>query len=207
MDNGKRVTNALGGQLRIEEDNGRIVVVDLATGQHIMLIGADLTGQVIIKIAKVGYDVFTATNDQLVFNSGQDILKVASIVTGSISVSFPVHNSGASSYIDGSDANATTLTMPHGLTGIPALFPHILDNSSSTYQPIASKSICDVLNGGGLYAGPFSFGLSTWSIWADNTNVYVTANRNYAVTAASNSVAAQSGSANFKVYCMQETAN
>lgn len=163
-------------------------------------------GHVALKIAKAGYEVSTATNDQLVFNSDQDILKVSAIVTGSISVSFSSHSSGASVYIDGSDTT-TTLTMAHNLGFTPVLNPQILNNATATYEPVSSQAVCDILNGGGLYTGPYSFGLSTWKIYADSTNVYVTANRSYAVTAAGQSVAAQSGSANFKVYCLQETAN
>lgn len=165
-------------------------------------------GEVALKVAEANVEVSTATDDELIFDSGRDIFSIAEIVTGTSNVSFPSHSSGASTYIDGQDSNGSgTLTMNHGLGYIPAIQAFILNNATSTYEPISSQAVCDVVNGGGLYCGPFSFGLSTWKITVDNANVYVTASRNYAVIAASQSVASQSGSAVFKVYCQKQSAN
>lgn len=46
----------------------------------------DSSGQPILKVAKEGYDALTATNDQLIFNSSQNIFKIVESGTATINV-------------------------------------------------------------------------------------------------------------------------
>jgi hypothetical protein len=92
-----------------------------------LLIGPDSGGNIAVKVSKVGYDAATATNDQLIFNSQQDVFKIVAKYTVSFTVTcgafgeantiFSVtHNLGYLPLYIGS-ANITTNTVS-GVTGI-----------------------------------------------------------------------------------------
>jgi hypothetical protein len=78
MDEGQKIKGTNDGDLRIEYQNGRMIVskntIDL------MLAGKDDQGNVVVKIALDGIDVKTASDDQLIFNSAQNVLKVIDII-------------------------------------------------------------------------------------------------------------------------------
>lgn len=102
-----------------------------------------------LKISKPGVDVTTATNDQLIFNSSQNVFKV--------------RQSGTYNFVvpDGSGGYIAHYTIPHGLSYVPAVLGYAL------------VLVDDDLIGDFWYPLPFTFNGFEWSIIADDTNVYL----------------------------------
>ena len=82
---------------------------DDSTGTHRIFIDASVP---VIKISKAGVDVTTATDDQLTFNSQQNIFKIVKKITGTI----PQFNT---TYSGSVTSGGTLLTIPHGLSYTP----------------------------------------------------------------------------------------
>jgi len=79
----------------------------------------DANNNPILKVSEADQDVVTATDDQLIFNSSQNVLKVVS--TGTVTMSVPAL----------SQLNTTTVT--HNLGYVPAVISFI-KNPSGTYR-------------------------------------------------------------------------
>lgn len=60
---------------KIVTKDSKIVAYD--GSNNIGLFGFDDSGNMVVKVAKTGFDANTATGDNLVFNSGQNVLKVS----------------------------------------------------------------------------------------------------------------------------------
>jgi len=130
-----------------------------------------------LKIAKPTFDVTTATNDQLIFNSGLDHLKVVS--TGTLVVTIPPGAANGSTY---------TATYPHGLGYIPAFVAYAFFNSAYYNLPLNSYS----WNGTSFVTGAFA------SATVDATNLVVTVGVNGFMAGTTMPI---------KYYILQETAN
>lgn len=72
---GQQAVQSISGGLAFEQDNDRIIGRE-NSGLPRLLILADGT-QFVMKVSEEGVDVTTATDSQLIFNSGQNILQVA----------------------------------------------------------------------------------------------------------------------------------
>lgn len=70
---------------RVQYDPARGVIVNDGSN-NIGLFGIDESGNVVIKIAKPGFNADTASDDELIFNSSQDIFKIAYKGTTTINV-------------------------------------------------------------------------------------------------------------------------
>lgn len=110
-----------------------------------------------IKVSKEGYDVKTATDDQLIFNSSQNVFKVA--LTGSQTVT------GSSALVYGTPQ---TTTIAHNLGVVPAFQVYV--NPSS---PISGFQ-----GGHGLTNLPLTYFVSGVMVLllqarADSTNLYL----------------------------------
>lgn len=101
-DTGKRMINVLGGQLRIEQNNNRLLVSkDLI---DVLLLGQEDDGDIVIKLAKDGFDVKAATSDQLIMSSEFNLPKIVvddvitltppAIPTPGLTTTFYTHNLG-----------------------------------------------------------------------------------------------------------------
>lgn len=104
------------------------------TGQRRVLLGkrGDDYG---LFVSKATFDVFNASNDDLVFNSGQNVFKIVdsgTIVSPAISVSNP----GAGNF----DSGSATTTVSHSLGYIPAVIGYIT-GGASTYFPLPFHSV------------------------------------------------------------------
>lgn len=76
---------------------------------NIGLFGFDDAGNMVVKVAKPGFDANSATDDQLIFNSGQDVFKI--VEKGSSSIpSFTVGTG---------QTRVSLVTIPHGLSFTP----------------------------------------------------------------------------------------
>lgn len=148
-----------------------------ASGIPNILIGLDSTGNSRIKVASAGINVTTATDDQLLFNSAQDVFKIVKIM--SFSIIQPA-------------ATSTSYSKPHGLSFIPAVMGFLaagggLFRPLPTHTSVTSDTVNHVIQ------------FATWvDCQADATNVTITFR---------NSLATDVGNYNFKIYVLQETAN
>lgn len=78
----------------------------------------------VVKVAKTGYDANSATDDQLVFNSAQNVFKIVDKVTLSYS-----------------GASVSTQSVPHGLNYTPAFMGFSVDSAApANYYPIPSSA-------------------------------------------------------------------
>lgn len=183
---------------------------DDTTGTHRILIDG-ATGA--IKVARAGFDVTTATDAQLAYNSAQNVLKVANTVTGSLAISFAARAAPGS---DGTfrDLSTNTLPMPHGLGYVPAISPFFYDPTSLVYVPAANGSLLtgpswSATNPVVVFQGTTAGSMATMYllISVDATNVTIQGVRSgwqrSGVTVPSSILP----SIEFKVYCLQETAS
>lgn len=149
-------------------------LMDDSTGNHRIFLDGSAGS---IKIAKPGFDVTTATDAQLAFNSNQNQLKV--VATGTNAASGAGMTAGV----------IKTLTIPHnlGFTPIPLVF--FADGSLYRSLPTWLSS--------GASGGNVAF-----QLWADcvtdSTNLYIELISGTTTTW---------GDYNFKWYLLQETAN
>lgn len=119
---GQQVTDSINGKLTFEQDKNRIVGRDENNLIRLLILanGTDFA----MKVAKDGYDATTATNDQLVFNSEQNVFKIVSKGTATI---------GA---VGASAIGSTTIT--HGLGYIPAVLAYQTDGTNYFTVPFTS---------------------------------------------------------------------
>jgi hypothetical protein len=118
---GQKKTDTLDSRVRLEEGNRRLIVSDGTN--NVALFGYDAAGNIVVKVAKAGYNADTATNDQLVFNSSQNTFKIA--YTGSLTL----NSRGAAT-----GAVPDTVSYTHNLGYTPAVTAFI--SYGSTYLPL-----------------------------------------------------------------------
>lgn len=173
---GKDLIDSLDGQLRVEKDNNRLVVSNGLT--DVMLAGVDDSGEIVIKIAKPGFDVKTAANDELIFNSAQNVLKVVASGVANFTVPDPAGS-----------LNDQVVTIPHGLPSPPAVLAYIPVLRDDTIVGIFWTPL-PYTNSVDLFASAVS----------DETNVYITESMLTGGTWGTTSL-------NIRYYILQETAN
>lgn len=137
------------------------------------------------KVAEDGVDVLTASDDQLIFNSENNVFKIVS------SNSFSVGGTSMSS------GSTTTTTVPHGLGYIPVI--HIYVNA---------EAVAALQGGGGLTGLPLTYvvvpnaPMFTIQYRIDEDNLYIDFINHLGGT-----VNITGYTWDFKYYLMQETAN
>lgn len=212
---------AQSGNITYFDSTGNLVVQegllpDNATGIRIVdkqqiglaQFGRFKDGTTALKIAKPNIEVATARNDQLVFNSAQDILKV--VQTGTATVP----SSGAIAPSSNSELTLVTV-VPHNLGFVPIvqiyaslatfLYTGGLFSTLPSYAPLP------ILEAGSiLYTPPNNVQTGTSSfisyyLWyaVDNTNLYI--QTFFATSSGTGTVT--SGTVPIKYYLLQETAN
>lgn len=151
------------------------IQISSRNGTPIARFGEFPDGSVALKIAKSGFDVRTATPSQLIFNSNQDIFKIAINNTYTI----PQQVLGASTEV------FDTVVLPHNLPQIPALlaygqFPIQYGLASSSFVNInAYLSLPFVQNQNYSttgFIGGNNILFQIVSAFVDATNLYITYN-------------------------------
>ena len=147
---------------------------DDTSGNHrIFLDGAAGT----LKIAKSGFDVTKATDDQLAFNSAQNTLKI--VQTGTASLVANVLSAGGS----------VEVLVPHNLGYAP--IPQVYSLINGYYKPLPTYT--------GITTSGVNMAFNTWvECMSDSTNLVI---RFWSGTINN------WGTFNFKYYLLQETAN
>lgn len=86
----------------------------------------DAAGQPVLKIAKDGFDALTATNDQLILNSAQNVFKI--VGTGEAHIEAYSANTGGANY---GFFQSPTVTITHNLGFTPAIIAYV--NNGGNY--------------------------------------------------------------------------
>jgi hypothetical protein len=183
-----RGVQQLGGpNIYADAPNSRHVVTD-GTVDRVWLgkigDGADDWG---LKVSEPSIDVASATDDQLLFDSSRNSFKIVSTDTISFAVGSLV--SGAT----------TTQTVPHGLTTIPAVMAFV-NGTGSTYL-VANQHYSVPVTIPVAVGGKYEAGVN-YSFRVDSMNMYFDVS-NYS----SASPLTDIGTASFKYYVLQQTAN
>jgi hypothetical protein len=95
MSGGQKTDSVNNGNLRTEYGNNRMIVNDGT--DDILLAGQDNDGDIVFKVAQPGFDVKTASDDELAFSSQFNTLKI--FQTGVTQISKSANSSGATSVI------------------------------------------------------------------------------------------------------------
>lgn len=131
---GSPITDAINGKLTFEQGNNRIVGRD--TNNLMRLLISAQNDDFVIKISESGVDVESATNDQLVFNSAQNIFKIVDSDTVLADFAgFSAHASPVSSL-----EVVTLFAVDHNQGRLPAIMMFYGDGSTLAL-PIANGSI------------------------------------------------------------------
>lgn len=116
---GQKTTNSLNGKLTFEQDKNRIVGRDEENFIR-MLILAD-GNDFVMKVAPPGMNATTADNEDLIFNSSQNVLKV--VQSGTLSLTqATIADPGAGNY---ASDTGTLGTVNHNLGYVPAFLAYV----------------------------------------------------------------------------------
>jgi hypothetical protein len=174
---GQQAMETANGKLRFEEGKNRIVGRDAGNVARLLILadGDDFK----MRVSKAGSDVLTAGNEQLVFNSDNNLFKI--LATDSITVTKPAgERTGMAS-------------VQHGLAAPPLVIAFGNQAGTSTLLPVP-ETVADVNNG--LVA-------KQTGVYVDKTYI-----RFFLTTPAwsGNSFFTDSLTYTFKYYFLQETA-
>ncbi len=180
------ITNEINNLQRELKNKDTVQVFKDDTGTRRVLLGKGADGFYGVKVSQEGNDVYDAADENLVFNSDNNLFKIHSVAEATLSVPNPWPAT-----------NTQTATVAHNLGYTPAVMAFV-DN----------PAITGIYGAKGLTALPSLFALSGMSfIWSqcrvDDTNVYFDLTNIY--SAAANNYDVYSWS--FKAYILLETAS
>lgn len=157
------------------------------TGTRRVLLGKGKDGFYGLKVSDPGVDVYEASDDQLVFNSDQNVFKI--VASGTLVIAEYTATTGASQYA----SNSASQTVAHGLGYAPAVLAFVQIGPTYVSTPYTFTA--------GVGTGQFA--LSTIAVAVDTTNVEATS-----TTLAFNKTGGHTvSSVTIKYYLLQETAN
>jgi hypothetical protein len=185
---GNTVLNIGDKNLQIDGKNTKESVYD-TSGNEAVRMGKLPDGTYGIIVAKSGYDVSTATPDQLVMSSEFDMFKIASIVTYSYTITYAdVVNSGV------------TITVTHGLGYKPMTMGSFYITATGNVYPLPWTFSRNNGGLGGLGDTGFIVGIQ------NITNTTFDIAMNITSTSGLSWIADKYGQPfNFKIYCLRET--
>jgi hypothetical protein len=109
ISSGGEVTDALGGKLTFEQSKNRIVGRDADNLPRLLILADGV--QFVMKVSQDGFSVLTASDDDLIFNSDNNLFKV--VATGTISGTLPA------------STGFISIQSAHGLGYAPAIMAFI----------------------------------------------------------------------------------
>lgn len=140
----------------------------------------------IVRIAKDGFDQSTATNDQLIFNSDQNVFKI--VASGNATLASASINTAGANYASGT---SQTASIPHGLSYTPAILAYWA--TANTYSALPRT-----VQGANTSAG---YAIYYISASVDSTNVL------FSVAPFGYNISDTFPALTLKYYLLQETAN
>lgn len=181
------IANSLNAAIREQNAMQQTQIFKDDTGTRRVLLGKGADDFYGLKVSQPGEDVYTAEDDELVFNSDNNVLKIVFSGTAAQTV--------ASLAQDATD----TVTVAHNLGYIPAAIIY-LNGTGSTYltadRHYTPPVTVPVKVGATYYPGV----IHTFEL--DSTNIYFKVTNSSAATPITDI-----GTVNWKYYLLQETAN
>lgn len=144
---------------------------------NVGLFGFDSAGNMVVKVAKPGFNADTASDANLIFNSSQNVLKVVGSGTAQLTAVL---------------GTSVATSASHSLGYIPAAIVHWHDTDffgPGTYLPSAHFEYVSSTNNVGVIH------------WVDSTNI------SFQVTLGSGAGSTRDGVYGFKYYLLQESAS
>lgn len=183
-------TNKLVSELGQQADGSNSLKFFDSSGIGIAQFGTFPDGTTGLKVAKSGVEVSAATNDQLIFNSNQDVFKI--VKTGTASITPPSSWGGG---------NAQTVTIVHSLSSSPAFLVYVNNpvGIPGTVYAGQLSSVPSVIWGPSA-SGGVGFYLSSARV--DGTNLYI----DLVNLLSSTQTGVNAYTWNYKYYILQETA-
>lgn len=127
---GGQQTNALSGKLNFEQNENRIIGRDPQNVPRLLILADGV--EFVMKTSKPGKDVLTASNEDLVFNSGQNMLKVIKSGTYPLAALGPAY--------DPSDTE--TVVIDTGVTASgPLTYLAYVSNDTGGYNQLPQMAI------------------------------------------------------------------
>lgn len=180
---GQSKVDALSGKLNFEQGEGRIVGRDDNNITRLLI----NTNPFEMKVSKEGFDAFTAANDELIFNSSQNVFKI--VFSGTATLDALTINTGGASW--SASVGSNTLVIPHGLGYVPAILAYW--DIGGEYSPLPITRT--------ITAAGSSFMMYSILAFVDATNIKLSSELT------GYNVNTSFGSVNIKYYLLQETAN
>ncbi len=159
---------------------------------NVGLFGFDSAGNMVVKVAKPGYDADTAANSNLIFNSAQNVFKIVGSGTVSLLGTYS-HGVGAQSNV-----LIDTKSVAHNLGYYPATLIYSLPTSAAGYKPVSDGSI--IVNG---FSSTYNYSFTREFFVTTTTIVF---NIFYNAYLSSGTTSGTLGE-DYKYYLLQETAN
>lgn len=164
----------------------------------IIYMSVDADGKPTMKVAKSGKNAQTGTDNDLIFNSNQDVLKVVKTMDFQFTYNYP--EIFLSNDTDNGGSNAAQLTVNHGLNFVPlviwtVIVPGTTGNSAT-------------LSAGSIYSTDFGASYTQqyyWTLNANSTNLVIGLYRRYGGKAGS-TLGSIYGTLNIRAYLLQENA-
>lgn len=155
------------------------------TGVRRVLLGKGANGFYGLKVSKPTFDVYTASGDELAFNSDQNVFKIVTSGNGTIPAN-STGNPGAGNFTN----SIQSTVLSHGLGYVPAILAFIEINGTYLLLPYTSTT-----------NGATSAAWTTYTLSADDTDI------NFQSEILAYGAAGSSLAQNVKYYLLQESAN
>jgi len=184
MSGGQKTDSVNSGKLRTEYGNNRMIVNDGT--DDILLAGQDNDGDIVFKVSQPGFDVKTATNQQLAFSSQFNTLKI--IQTGTVTLNKAANSTDAfTSVTHGLGYRPVVLCFADGGTfGLGNILPVRLVMTQTGATPADCAEVTDAELRYGTTTSVVNFFLSTpnWSpAFSGRYSNAITANVKYYIMA------------------------
>lgn len=179
----KSLVKQINEQGRLISNEDRTKIIKDASGTPRILFGEGPDQFYGMKVSQEGIDVTSANNDELVFNSDQNVFKI--VQTGTASVTKPATTTSG------------TQTIAHNLGYAPQIIAYLYDSDDNTYNPTPVMGI----SWSGANAGKFNI---LYEAFVDNTNIYL---RVITPDTGANTLYTNAYTFSFKYYLLQESAS
>lgn len=146
----------------------------------------EISERPVIRISKEGFDAKTTSNENLIFNSEQNVFKIAK--SGTATLAALTINTGGASW--GASAGSNALVIPHGLGYVPAILAYWDTGGEYSSLPVTRN----------IQASGSSFLMYSILAFVDATNITLSSELT------GYNVNTSFGSVNIKYYLLQESA-
>lgn len=156
-----------------------------------------------MKVSQEGYDVLSAEDDELIFNSSQNVFKIAKIV----SLTIPAYSVTVPAVAGQASTQSTLVNVLHELGYRPAFKAFIEDTSFTGSDGLPAYRDAAQIELPLFVGAPGGFATTATRVWVENEYVIARAITVVYVGGAGYGSTLNIPAKNLKVYLLQETAN